>query len=345
MGNDCNVMKWNWGTRSRIEIVSTILGSHPPYPKHCVHIHPDPPPPTPPTWLPPPPQILFFFVNFLKNFNSSVTSTLTPLPDPPPPPQKKKKIFFLIFTKTSILRSHPPWHPNSNTPNPQTAPPPPPNFFLNITKTSNSSFTSTLTPPPTQTSPDPPTKYFFWISTKTSLLCYIYPEPPPPPPPNMTTPPSPQKIYFFEFSQKLQFFLHIHPDPPPPPNPTNLILDSQPCFGLTQSEFLNLYNFLSLSNPFLLTLKIIFVIQFLQPRHLGWSQQRHSNVAVSTEDQERQSPNDEFCTNGLMASLGTCRTLTDTSLTSLPDSPCFTLIHPAIPPYKLELVETSLKVL
>ena len=42
-----------------------------------VHIHPDPPPsPNPNTYEPPPPPN-FFCVNFLKNFNSSFTSTLT----------------------------------------------------------------------------------------------------------------------------------------------------------------------------------------------------------------------------------------------------------------------------
>ena len=55
-----------------------------------VHIDPTPPPPSPG----------FFF--FHKNFNYSFTSTLTPQAEPPP------DFFFRIFTKTSILRSHPP---------------------------------------------------------------------------------------------------------------------------------------------------------------------------------------------------------------------------------------------
>ena len=58
--------------------------------------------------------------------------------------------------------------------------------------------------------------------------------------------------------------------------PQNLAFDSQPRFGLTQVEFLNIYNFLinkrifinfllnvSLSNPHLLKLMTIFVIIFL----------------------------------------------------------------------------------
>ena len=63
----------------------SILGSHPPYPQHCVHI-PDPPQPNPPTQ--PPRHPLFFFLNFHKNFNSSFTSTLTPPPQPDPPPRQ-----------------------------------------------------------------------------------------------------------------------------------------------------------------------------------------------------------------------------------------------------------------
>ena len=74
--------------------IPSILGSHPPYPtsplypQHCVHIHPDPRPTNTPPHL-----------------------TLSATDPPPPPhwtPPPPKKIFFLIFTKTSILRSHPP---------------------------------------------------------------------------------------------------------------------------------------------------------------------------------------------------------------------------------------------
>ena len=56
------------------------------------------------------PRLFFFFIiSTITSINSSFTSTLTPPPHQPdshPPPSPL--IFFLIFTKTSILRSHPP---------------------------------------------------------------------------------------------------------------------------------------------------------------------------------------------------------------------------------------------
>ena len=67
-------------------------------------------------------------MNFHKSFTSPFPSTLTPQPDPPwpdpPPPKKKikKKKIVWIFTKASLLHSHPAWPPNPN-PSPR-----PPNF-------------------------------------------------------------------------------------------------------------------------------------------------------------------------------------------------------------------------
>ena len=118
--------------------IPSIIGSQPPYPTSpstpyiaftstLTPHQPDPhltPLPTPTD---------FFFENFLKNFNYSFTSPLTPPPPTLPP------IFFGIFTKTSILRLHPPYTPHPTRPPPRTDPPPP-DFFLNFHK----NFTSLL---------------------------------------------------------------------------------------------------------------------------------------------------------------------------------------------------------
>ena len=91
-----------------------ILGLHPPYPTSPTYPKPCYPTSTTPTldWTPPPdppppypnlPPLKIFFFEFSQKLYFSVHI------HPDPPPQKKKKnSFFGIFTKASILRSHPP---------------------------------------------------------------------------------------------------------------------------------------------------------------------------------------------------------------------------------------------
>ena len=145
-------------------------------------------------------------MDFHKTFNSSFTST-PPYPTNTPPPRNifvfgfsqklqfsvrtpTPKHFFRIFTKTSVLRSHPPNLISPPIPNIATNQPPP--------------------PLPNPTRPDaptpPPRKHFFWLFTKTSIL-RSHPTPLPPP------------KFFEDFHKNFNSPFTSNLTPPPKPDP------------------------------------------------------------------------------------------------------------------------------
>ena len=126
-------------------------------------------------------------LNFLKNFNSSYTSTLTPRPPPPPRPD------------------------------------PPPHFFLNH-KNFYSSFTSTLTPPQRDLSrpPTPPNFFCIEFSQKLQFFVHIHPDSQPKHPQTDTahTPPA-LPHFFFNFLKNFNsmYTSTLTPHSPPPDTP------------------------------------------------------------------------------------------------------------------------------